>query len=504
MSDSRRLAHNTALNFAGQVAPMAAALVSTPLLIHGLGIDRFGVLTLAWVIVGYFGFVDLGLGRALTHAVASRLGSQQEEELETLGWTALMLMFALGTVGALVLTVATPALVGRVMHIPDALQPETTRAFYILAASLPIVVSTAGFRGIIEAHQHFGIATALRIPLAVFSYVAPLAVLPFTKRLDAVILVLVLGRFMGWAAHFTVCIKRYWFLSRRIIVRRHVVLPLLRVGGWMTVSNVVSPLMTYVDRFFVSARFPMADVAYYGTPYDAVSKLLTFPTAVVGVLFPAFAESFAKSRERTIVLFNAGIRTMLIVLFPAVLILVTLPHEILLLWIRRADVAQAGAPVLQWIAVGVLINAVGYVGFVALQGVGRADLTGKLNLLELPLYIAALWTLGSRFGLPGVAMAWTLRVTVDTTMLCILSARFLGAAARPSLRSAIWVFLAAALGAGAALDTTRERLLFTVVILLAYVPTAWFLLISREERGVVRALLANPFDRNGDSGRRAA
>jgi len=74
MTKPHRIARNAVVNLAGQIAPMAAALVSIPLLIHGLGQARYSLLLLAWALVGYFGFVDLGLGRALTHAVASRLG----------------------------------------------------------------------------------------------------------------------------------------------------------------------------------------------------------------------------------------------------------------------------------------------------------------------------------------------------------------------------------------------------------------------------------------------
>src|SRR5512132_2100206 len=180
MTGSKLLVRNTALNLAGQGVPLIAAVVSIPWLIHGLGTDRFGVLTLAWAAIGYFGLVDLGLGRALTHAVATRLGSNREEELVSIGWTALLLMFLFGVLGAAALAAATPWIVHDLLRIPGGLAQESVRSFYLLAASLPMVVSTAGLRGIIEAHQHFGLATMLRMPLAVFSYLGPLIVLPFT------------------------------------------------------------------------------------------------------------------------------------------------------------------------------------------------------------------------------------------------------------------------------------------------------------------------------------
>ena len=60
---------------------MAVAVVTIPALIGRLGTDRFGVLTLAWILLGYFSLFDLGLGRALTKMVAEQLGLGQERDI---------------------------------------------------------------------------------------------------------------------------------------------------------------------------------------------------------------------------------------------------------------------------------------------------------------------------------------------------------------------------------------------------------------------------------------
>jgi O-antigen/teichoic acid export membrane protein len=67
------LARNTLFNLIGQGLPLVVAVVTIPLIIQGLGIDRFGLLSLAWVVLGYFAIFDLGLGRATTKFVAEAL-----------------------------------------------------------------------------------------------------------------------------------------------------------------------------------------------------------------------------------------------------------------------------------------------------------------------------------------------------------------------------------------------------------------------------------------------
>ncbi len=170
----RTLVRNTIWNLIGQVAPLLVALFAIPLLIKGLGTARFGVLTLAWAIVGYFCLFDLGLGRALTKMVADKLGAEQAEDIPRLIWTALALMGMLGIIGAMVAASISPWLVHDILKIPQALQDETLSAFYLLALSIPVVISATGLRGVLEAHQRFDLANIVRIPLGMFTFLGPL------------------------------------------------------------------------------------------------------------------------------------------------------------------------------------------------------------------------------------------------------------------------------------------------------------------------------------------
>src|SRR5690242_7908841 len=106
-----RLAHSSLFNLLGQGLPLVAGVVAIPLLIRGLGTDRFGVLTLAWMVTGYFSLFDLGLGRALTHVVAERIGADHGAAAPEVVWPALGAMTGLGVVAAVAALIAAPFLV---------------------------------------------------------------------------------------------------------------------------------------------------------------------------------------------------------------------------------------------------------------------------------------------------------------------------------------------------------------------------------------------------------
>ena len=147
LTSGRLLARNTVWNLVGSGAPMVVAVFCIPILIHGLGTERFGVLTLAWTLIGYASLFDLGLGRALTQLVARKLGAGEEKDVPGLVWTSLALMLLLGVLGAGVVGLSSPWLVHRALNVPAELQREALESFYLLGLAVPVVICTTGLRG---------------------------------------------------------------------------------------------------------------------------------------------------------------------------------------------------------------------------------------------------------------------------------------------------------------------------------------------------------------------
>lgn len=480
---AKTVARHSLLNLFGHGAPLAAAVYAIPILIGALGIDRFGILTLAWVVIGYFSLFDLGIGRALTKAVADRLGNGQVEDMPQLIWTALALMLLLGILGGAVGAGLSSWLVYSVLKIPPALQEETLTAFYLLALSLPAVIATAGLRGVLEAYQRFGLVNALRIPMGIFTFAGPLLVLPFTNSLIAVVSVLVLGRVAGWLAHACYCFRVVPALRHCVAFRREFLGPLLRFGGWLTVTNIVGPFMQYLDRFLVGALLSTAAVAFYTTPYEVVTKLLAIPSALTAVLFPAFASSFAAQSSRTHELFIGGVKTIFLLLFPIILLIVAFSREGLALWLGN-EFAGNSSRVLQYLAAGIFLNSLAHVPYALIQAVGRPDITAKLHLVELPLYLPLLWLLSVQMGIEGVAAAWMLRAAVDMLLLFVFAARlFPGAHGKSyAMPAALLGALAAFVVIAAVPSDAAMRGWISTATLCAFVALSWIVLLKAEER----------------------
>jgi len=78
------LAGNVLYNLLGFVIPLLLAFITIPILIRHLGTARFGLLTIGWMILGYFSLFDLGLGRTLVKVIGEKLAKNESNEIPQL------------------------------------------------------------------------------------------------------------------------------------------------------------------------------------------------------------------------------------------------------------------------------------------------------------------------------------------------------------------------------------------------------------------------------------
>jgi O-antigen/teichoic acid export membrane protein len=413
---------NTYWNLLGSAVPILAALFAIPPLLRALGFESFGILAIGWAVMGYFALFDLGLGRATTKFVSEHLERKQAERVAETVWSSLVAHAALGFVGGGLFALIAPWLVHDVFSISPALQPEALGSFYWLAAAIPIIVASACMRGVLEAFRRFDLVNLIRIPASSINYLAPLPVFLFFDNLIAVVAVISLARLLVFAAYLCTCLVAIPSLRRGVRVSYSAMKPLLGFGLPVTVSSLVMPIILFSDRFIIAILHSIETVTYYVTPYEVVTKLWIFSASLLGAMFPVLS---ALSVSRTIeieILSRRAFLLLLAVVTPIVGIILALGRELLVLWVGVDFAAQSGT-VAKWLAVGVLVNVLAQVPFTVLQCVGRPDIVARLQVIQLPIYLALAWWLANAFGTVGIAMAWALRAFLDAALMLMAALR---------------------------------------------------------------------------------
>ena len=486
----RTLVSGAAWNAAGRGLPLLLALVLTPVLVGQLGLDRWGLFTLALAMVGVFGVFDFGVGQALTRTVAERIGAGRGEEAPALVGAALATLLGLSLVAAAALWAFIPLLVERILLVPPALQGEAAAAMRVLVAAAPLVVVNAALWGVLAAYQRFRAANLVTMPVSLFYYLGPVLVLLVWDSLVGAMLALVACRVAN-----TVC---YAWLVRRALpgpafrgLRLRLVLPLLRLGGWMTFAGLTTQALLYADRFLVGALVSLAAVAFYATPLDLVLRAWILPVAVSQALLPAMASAYATLPRPTADLLRRGALLIMALVLPACLLLVAGAGEILRLWLG-AEFAAGGARVLQILSVGVFFSCTAFAPAALLDAIGRPDVTARFALAQALLFLPLSAGLLLWQGIEGAAAAWALRAAVDCGGKFFLVARLYPAAAGVARLVAL-PLLAGGLGLAALLPFDAWQVLAAIgaVVLVTFAVLAFRALPAEERRGL-RFLLRDP------------
>jgi hypothetical protein len=125
---------------------------------------------------------------------------------------------------------------------------------------------------------------------------------------------------------------------------------------------------------------------------------------------------------------------------------------------------------------------------------GRPDIAAKLHLIELPLYLGALWGLTRSLGIEGTAIAWAGRVTLDAALLFLFARRILPASMTflPKLAAAVTAGLMLMYLTTLPQSLASKALLLFAGLLLGGA-TAWLRGLNSDERAFLRQVRSRRF-----------
>jgi len=415
------LRRDTLWNFVGMGVPLLAAAAFIPFVLSRLGNEAFGVVTLIWALIGYFGLFDLGMGRALTFEISKSLEEEGGAEKISQTLSAGVLVTAVtGIVGALALLLLAPVLTSSWLKISPAWQADAQLAFQIAALGVIPTTVTSGLRGALEGFGRFAASNIIRLFFGLSMFIFPaISVLLHGASISSIAFYLVGARLLA----LLVGLVQIRLVLRASFVATTVdqIKKLFSYGFWVTISGIVGPLMIYGDRFFVGAIVGADQLAYYAIPQEGLQRLLIIPGALSAALLPRFASARG---EKLSELLNINNRRTAVSMFAVCLVAAILARPILSWWLSP-EFAAVAAPIIWVLAIGIWINSIAQLPYTLIHALGQPKTTALFHLLELVFYFLVLYWFAAMWGLMGAAIAWCSRVLLDFILLSIASRQLL-------------------------------------------------------------------------------
>jgi O-antigen/teichoic acid export membrane protein len=489
------LARNATLNLVTEGWVFLVLIVAMPKLVSFLGDTQFGLFALAWVVIGYLAFLDVGVNRAATKFISEHLAEQDHQSTRLIVRTALTANLVLGLVGGLTVVLLSPYLIHSVFKVSGEMQGQTRLTFYAVALAVPVLLVHGVFRAVLSSYQRFGWINAVNAVATTVQWGTAALLAWKGHGVALVVFATVAARILATAAYGAVVLRLLPGLQLFQVHGLHGLPKLLRFGGWVSVSQLVSPLLVYLDRVLIASFVSLAAVTLYTVPYELMTRLRVIPSSLANTLYPAFSQRSTETQQAQLQwLYQGSLRYLLILMLPGILYLLVFGTDLLSLWMGASFAHQTSA-ILQILAVGALANALAYVPYNALQALGRPDLTGKFHLLELPLYVLLCVSLIPRWGIAGAALASTVRFALDAVLLFWAAQRYCACSLRSAWRQIVPIMVSgillgvAMLGPELFFSPNWVRLCAGLIAVAIYFLASWrFVLSEREKPAIGRAL----------------
>lgn len=396
------------------------AVLAIPRLLHTLGDDRFGLLTLFWVLAGYFNILDLGLGRGLILAFSRLRPLVDRDAISSTFWTGMILLGAIGSVlGAAIHILAEP-LIG-LLGVAPSLRVEAVGALRIVGWTMPTTLLLPVLIALPTALQKQKGLSLLRIPAGIASHLIPMVMVAWTQDLRHLLWANLGLRLVLVVAHYALAVASHpidW-PPRHLRTTGSM---LLASSSWMMLTNLLAPLLMNLDRLLISNTSGTGSLASYAPAMDLAMKVLTMVGVSMAVLFPALGYQLANAPDQARRMYADGLRSLAWWAPPLLVALASVARPALTIWLAPLHGVPAGI-FFSILLAGVLAGIPGQLSFAAVQASGDARRASFLHLVQTPLYALAIWA-GLRWGgLVAVAWIWSARHAFDSLGLHLLAKR---------------------------------------------------------------------------------
>lgn len=326
-------AENVVSGWVSLLVHLAVGFFLSPLILHKLGDDAFGVWVLIFSLTGYYGLLDFGIRFSIVRYVAKFMSCRDEEQLTRFLNTSLV---AYSAIALLVLALTGLGILGltSLFHVPPNLVPASRLLLLIVGVEIAVGFPLGVFAGVLEGLQKFSWLNLTQILFTLLRALFIVIILEWGGRLLSVALVTVVLNLLSYG------------LLVGMVFR---VLP-VRLGPKFVDRGAFRQMGTYSSVAFLimvadRLRFE-SDAVVIGmflsstaiTYFTVGLKLVAYPTAVVQSLAQVFTPMASHSDavgdlDRLQKIFLAGNRACALTIFPMCVVLIVLGKPIIEVWV---------------------------------------------------------------------------------------------------------------------------------------------------------------------------
>lgn len=431
-----------ALNVGGRYVTLAVevvlGLVMLPFNTWYLGASDYGLWMLAASIVAYFPVLELGYAGAMERFVAHYRARRDGSAISEIASTLVYVFAAIGIV-AFFGVVAVAWHLGALFRL-DAEQARSGAVVLQLVAlqfavGLPFAIFGAVVNGFQRTYLNSVVGTVVALAVAATN----VAVLLAGGGLIELVAWMTAVRLLGYLAYRYNAYRVFPLLRiRPSLFRMARLREVTRFSVYMLIQDAANRLNYMTDPIIIAAVLTTSAVAVWTIAQRLADMVLRLTNQLNDVLFPVVVDCDSTQQdERLRELLVQGTRLSLATTLPVVGSMALLAEPVVMGWTGPAF--RSAAPVLQILALVVLVRVGTSTAATVLRGAGHHRLLAVSNMAAAIVNIVVSLLLVRTYGLPGMAVATLIPVTIRAlTVLVPVACRRVRLPLVTYARTALW------------------------------------------------------------------
>jgi O-antigen/teichoic acid export membrane protein len=416
---SSRFLVNVLWNWLGVAVSLFIGFVLSPVVVHRLGEERYGIWALVFSLLDYFWFFDLGVNTAIVNFSARFQASGRPDKINQLLNTALSFFSVISVTLAGLSWLVSSNSAWLFPNVSPQYRPEFAHLILLTGVSWGGFVLLHIFTSCLDGFQRFDLTSRAWITMLLFRGIGSMTVLLMGYGLMEMAVVVVLGQLLCYLLNF-------WNLRRifpelrfsRSLVSWAMLKEMAGYGVHSFVANSATLLLNQGPPVVIGHFLPVAAVGFFTLP----SRLLQYgvdAVSRVGLVTRSRTAVLDASQDHESV-FRLGVYTnryCFAMFMPAVIFLMLYADEALRLWMN-ATFAVQGAPVLRILAPTIaLVMAGQFNSSSILFGLNRHRPYARVMLAEAVISVALLWLVVPTHGILGAAVVTSSLMLVSRGMI---------------------------------------------------------------------------------------
>jgi O-antigen/teichoic acid export membrane protein len=282
MSAHRTLAKNTTVLLIANVISYLLGFFTTLYTARYLGVEGFGILSLALAITGIFGVLtDLGLS-TLTIREVSRNKSLANKYI---GNTTILKVFLS------ILTLGVIALLVNILHYPQTV----TSVVYIITLSVVITAFSGIFNSIFQAYEKMEYMSLNIMLNAVLMISGVLLVIFYGLGIVALASVYLFSSLIVFFITFLLFSWKFFLPKINIDIKFWKLT--LNESLFFGISSILVVIYFYIDSVMLSVMVNNSAVGIYNAAYKLIFVLMFIPNVFLTSIFPVMSQHFESKKD---------------------------------------------------------------------------------------------------------------------------------------------------------------------------------------------------------------